>query len=109
MVPEEGSTIGRLDSENGDMGVSKNAETVGSSIGDPKAAEYAVEPVGVETITPSPVYSPNVIPLKPTSIFTSFQKLEPETTMSFNASNCIMSLPFLAIVALSIIRLYIEE
>src|SRR4051812_16846728 len=40
-------------SECGHTGVTTNASTAGINIGPPAANEYAVDPVGVDTITPS--------------------------------------------------------
>lgn len=47
-----GTTIGRNDSEWGQMGVIMMAGTLGWIMEAPAAAAYAVLPVGVETITP---------------------------------------------------------
>src|SRR2546423_1913063 len=47
------TTSGRCVSECGQTGLMTNASTDGIRIGPPAASEYAVEPVGVETITPS--------------------------------------------------------
>lgn len=49
-----GTTIGRNDSEWGQMGVTMMAGTLGWTMEAPAAAAYAVLPVGVDTITPSP-------------------------------------------------------
>lgn len=47
-----GTTIGRNDSEWGQMGVTMMAGTLGWTMEAPAAAAYAVLPVGVDTITP---------------------------------------------------------
>ena len=52
--PSAGKISGRWPKECGQMGVSKKTSTSGATIGPPAAKEYAVEPVGVETIMPSP-------------------------------------------------------
>ena len=39
ILPEDGRTIGRLESEKGAIGVNTKAETVGSKIGPPEATE----------------------------------------------------------------------
>src|SRR2546426_8631009 len=49
-----GMTIGRLVRVWGQMGVRISAWTAGLRIGPPAAMEYAVEPVGVEMMSPSP-------------------------------------------------------
>lgn len=48
-----GTTMGRKDSEWGQMGVTMMAGTLGWIMDAPAAAAYAVLPVGVETITPA--------------------------------------------------------
>lgn len=59
-----GSTIGRKESECGQIGVTNIADTLGWTIEAPAATEYAVLPVGVETIKPSPwtvvIYFPSM-------------------------------------------------
>ena len=52
---ESGITIGRIVRLCGANGVSKNERHEGATIGPPALNEYAVEPVGVEIITPSPL------------------------------------------------------
>lgn len=47
-----GTTMGRNDSEWGQMGVTMMAGTLGWTMEAPAAAAYAVLPVGVDTITP---------------------------------------------------------
>ena len=51
-----GITIGRIVRLCGASGVSRNEWHEGATIGPPALNEYAVEPVGVEIITPSPLY-----------------------------------------------------
>ena len=53
----DGIRRGRLVSVCGQIGVRQTALTVGNTMGPPAASEYAVEPVGVETIRPSALYS----------------------------------------------------
>src|SRR6185436_10241214 len=48
-----GTTIGRLESVNGQIGVTTTAFIDGKITGPPAERLYAVEPVGVETIRPS--------------------------------------------------------
>ncbi len=55
---EAGTTVGRLDRVKGQMGVRMNASISGWRMGPPAAMEYAVEPVGVATMTPSARYRP---------------------------------------------------
>lgn len=50
---DEGNTRGRKDKLRGQMGVRTRALSDGWTIGPPADREYAVEPVGVETMTPS--------------------------------------------------------
>ncbi len=50
---EEGKTRGRNERLRGQMGVNTIALRDGWTIGPPAESEYAVEPVGVETISPS--------------------------------------------------------
>lgn len=50
---DEGSTSGRNERDLGQIGVMINARTEGCTIGPPEDNEYAVEPVGVETMRPS--------------------------------------------------------
>jgi hypothetical protein len=50
---EEGKTSGRKDRLRGQMGVRTRALREGWTIGPPAESEYAVEPVGVETMRPS--------------------------------------------------------
>ena len=52
---ESGITIGRIVRLCGANGVSRNEWHEGAKIGPPALNEYAVEPVGVEMITPSPL------------------------------------------------------
>lgn len=53
MEDEDGKTSGRKDKLRGHMGVSTIALNEGCTIGPPAESEYAVDPVGVETIRPS--------------------------------------------------------
>jgi hypothetical protein len=53
MVLSWGSTIGRVVRVCGAIGVIAMTPEFGTSNGPPAASEYAVEPVGVVTITPS--------------------------------------------------------
>ena len=48
-----GTTTGRLVSVCGQIGVTTNARTSGVTIGPPAASVYAVDPVGVATMSPS--------------------------------------------------------
>ena len=50
---EEGKTSGRKDRLRGHMGVRTMALRDGCTIGPPAESEYAVEPVGVDTMRPS--------------------------------------------------------
>lgn len=56
-----GTTIGLKDSEWGQMGVTMMAGTEGWIIDAPAAPAYAVLPVGVEMISPSPCKTKNSI------------------------------------------------
>ena len=53
MEEEDGNTRGRKDKLLGHIGVRTNALSDGCTIGPPAEREYAVEPVGVDIITPS--------------------------------------------------------
>lgn len=53
MEDEEGKTSGRKDRLRGHIGVRTSALNDGWTIGPPAEREYAVEPVGVDMITPS--------------------------------------------------------
>lgn len=53
MEDELGKTKGRNDKLRGHIGVSTIALSEGWTIGPPAEREYAVEPVGVDTINPS--------------------------------------------------------
>ena len=53
MDDEEGNTSGRKDRLRGQIGVSTMALRDGCTIGPPAESEYAVEPVGVDTMRPS--------------------------------------------------------
>jgi hypothetical protein len=50
---EEGNTRGRKERLRGQIGVRTRALREGWTIGPPAESEYAVEPVGVDTIRPS--------------------------------------------------------
>lgn len=50
---EEGNTRGRKERLRGQIGVRTRALKEGWTIGPPAESEYAVEPVGVDTIRPS--------------------------------------------------------
>ena len=65
---EEGNTRGRNDKLRGQIGVSTIALNEGCTIGPPADSEYAVEPVGVETIRPSQTASVRCCPSTKTSI-----------------------------------------
>jgi len=52
-----GTAIGRVLSLNGEIGTISYASNKGSIIGPPELKAYAVEPVGVDTITPSAAIS----------------------------------------------------
>ncbi len=53
IADEEGKTSGRNERLRGHMGVSTIALSDGCTMGPPAESEYAVEPVGVDTIRPS--------------------------------------------------------
>lgn len=65
---EEGKTRGRNDKLRGQIGVRTIALNEGCTIGPPADNEYAVEPVGVETIRPSQTASVRCWPSTNTSI-----------------------------------------
>ena len=50
---DEGKTRGRNDKLRGHIGVKTSALSEGCTMGPPAESEYAVDPVGVETIMPS--------------------------------------------------------
>lgn len=92
---EEGKTRGRNDKLRGQIGVRTIALNDGCTIGPPADNEYAVEPVGVETMRPSQTASVRCCPSTNTSIVfrcglgprwseTSFMTCQP-TTMSATA------------------------
>ena len=62
-----GSTSGRTLSVCGEIGVRMIALMSGATTGPPAESEYAVDPVGVATTTPSPLYAARCSPLTPTS------------------------------------------
>lgn len=53
MVEEDGNTSGRNERLRGQMGVRTSALRDGCTIGPPADNEYAVDPVGVDTMIPS--------------------------------------------------------
>lgn len=53
MIDDDGKTRGRNDKLLGHIGVRTNALKDGCTMGPPAEREYAVEPVGVDTIRPS--------------------------------------------------------
>ena len=53
IVNDEGKTNGLNDKDRGHIGVNSIDDTKGCTIGPPADNEYAVDPVGVETINPS--------------------------------------------------------
>lgn len=53
MDEDEGKTSGRNDRLRGQMGVRTSALKDGCTIGPPAESEYAVDPVGVDTMIPS--------------------------------------------------------
>jgi hypothetical protein len=53
MMDVEGNTSGLNDRLRGQMGVKTRALSEGCTIGPPAEREYAVEPVGVDTMRPS--------------------------------------------------------
>ena len=65
---EEGNTRGRNDKLRGQIGVRTIALNEGCTIGPPADSEYAVEPVGVETMRPSQTASVRCCPSTNTSI-----------------------------------------
>lgn len=56
MIEEEGKTRGLKDKLRGQIGLKTSALKDGWTIGPPADKEYAVDPVGVETIRPSDSY-----------------------------------------------------
>lgn len=52
-IEDEGNTSGRNERLRGQMGVKTSALSDGWTMGPPADKEYAVEPVGVDTIRPS--------------------------------------------------------
>ena len=65
---EEGNTRGLNDKLRGQIGVRTIALSEGCTIGPPADREYAVEPVGVETMSPSQTASVKCCPSTNTSI-----------------------------------------
>ena len=65
---EEGNTRGLNDKLRGQIGVRTIALNEGCTIGPPADSEYAVEPVGVETMRPSQTASVRCCPSTNTSI-----------------------------------------
>ena len=65
---EEGNTRGRNDKLRGQIGVRTIALSEGCTIGPPADNEYAVDPVGVETMRPSQTASVRCCPSTNTSI-----------------------------------------
>src|SRR5438128_2500206 len=61
------TTTGRNERLCGQMGVMQNASTSGLMIGPPAETLYAVDPLGVETSTPSPKYRIPSSPFAPNS------------------------------------------
>jgi hypothetical protein len=53
MIDDDGKTRGLNDKLRGQMGVNTSALSEGWTIGPPADREYAVDPVGVETMRPS--------------------------------------------------------
>lgn len=53
IIEDEGKTSGRKDRLRGQIGVRTRALRDGWTMGPPADSEYAVDPVGVETIRPS--------------------------------------------------------
>src|SRR5437867_2050546 len=83
LVP--GITTGRNDRLCGASGVMQMPSTPGEIIGPPAATLYAVEPLGVETITPSP-NNRTPLSLSVPRVSSIMRKGEPaETTASFSA------------------------
>jgi hypothetical protein len=68
IAEEDGNTRGRNDKLRGQIGVSTIALSEGCTIGPPADREYAVEPVGVETMRPSQTASVRCCPSTNTSI-----------------------------------------
>lgn len=65
---DEGNTRGRNDKLRGQIGVRTIALNEGWTMGPPADSEYAVEPVGVETMRPSQTASVRCCPSTNTSI-----------------------------------------
>jgi len=65
---DEGNTNGRKERLRGHMGVKTRALSEGWTIGPPADKEYAVDPVGVETMTPSDTASVRCCPSTKMSI-----------------------------------------
>ena len=64
------------------------AETSGGMIGPPEASECAVEPVGVETISPSATSVVTCSPLMKSRISMMRENASREMTTSFSATHC---------------------
>mmetsp|Transcript_21122 Transcript_21122/g.53977 ORF Transcript_21122/g.53977 Transcript_21122/m.53977 type:complete len:278 (-) Transcript_21122:273-1106(-) len=71
ITAESGSNAGRKESECGDTGVRRIAGSEGCTMLPPAASEYAVLPVGVARMRPSPCTSVTRWPSTPTSSFVS--------------------------------------
>ena len=77
--------------ECGDIGVIIKACVSGYIIGPPTARLYAVEPVGVEIINPSPLYVLNQSPSIDAFMLTILETARRVITTSLNAKNSLIS------------------
>src|SRR5438034_4123865 len=78
-------TTGRNERLCGQIGVMQNASTSGLMIGPPAETLYAVEPLDVETITPSPKYRTPASPSAAISSSIMWNGEPAVTTASFSA------------------------
>src|ERR1019366_3605189 len=83
-----GTTIGRIVSRCGQIGVTSIAFTVGITIGPPADRLYAVDPVGVDRITPSARNTATGWPSIETEKSAMRAIVPFATTTSFSASQC---------------------
>ena len=104
MRSRAGSTMGRLVSVCEQMGVSTTASMVGNTMGPPADRQYAVEPVGVETMSPSARYAVANWPATETSRLMMRLIADLVMTTSFSATYSLSRSPCRTIRAPSIIR-----
>ena len=84
IVESPETKVGLLESICGHMGLITMALMPGLTIGPPLDKEYAVDPVGEATISPSLLNVFIYWPLIETSIVTSFEEWDLNSTTSFN-------------------------